>query len=303
MACPFCKNQTTSSTTFPENIFNSKTFNYRRCKECKLVYLNPFPDGDDYIAMYPPAYHDGVVDKTLQADISKKKPGLRFSYKHQFDLIRNQVGPTASILDYGCGNGNFMVNAIHHGFKCDGAEFSPEYLLALKKAIPESSFFTVDMLLQEPVGKYDVIRLSNVLEHLTEPVEIIRRITQNLNPNGILLVEGPVEENFCIAAAFRKIYFRFKKILRPGYKVTAPPYHIFLSDRSNQREFFQRCGFVESHYRIAEDAWPFPSSFSDAKGLMQKCTAIIAKFSKGCSKVFNKNWGNIFIYTGTRYKN
>ncbi|MBL0267319.1 MAG: hypothetical protein IPP99_01155 [Chitinophagaceae bacterium] len=55
----------------------------------------------------------------------------------------------------------------------------------------------------------------------------------------------------------RTVYFSIRKWLQPGRQVSAPPYHIFLSNRKNQRELFRTCGLQELLFRIAEDPWPF----------------------------------------------
>jgi len=301
MGCPFCNSSVAVSTFYPTSYFNKKFFTYIKCKNCRLVYLSNYPDKDDYVAMYPPSYQKDEVITTIEPDPFKKLPGLRFSYGFQFDLIRKQIGTGSKILDYGCGNGHFIANAIHHGFHCDGAEFNKEYINRLKAGIPEATFYSVDELLTGDIAAdYDVIRLSNVLEHITEPAIVLNKLKKNLKPGGIILIEGPVEENFSLATAFRKTYFRVRRLLKPVKTVSSPPYHIFFSNRKNQRNFFSQMDFTETHFSISEDPWPFPASFRQAKGVKEKITALIAKLSILFSRLFNKNWGNIFIYTGTK---
>jgi len=299
MPCPFCQHTAFSKTVYPVNKFNDKYFRYIRCRNCRLIYLDHFPDQSDYLSMYPPSYQDSKADTFIHPEPYKKLTGLRFSYGYQFDLIRKQVGEHAFILDYGCGAGNFIANAVHHGFKGAGAEFNPEFVAILNNNNSGTKFYTITELLEgQPEGRFDVIRLSNVLEHLSDPVTVLHKLKQYLRPGGILLVEGPIEENFCIAKGVRSFYFGMNKMLRPKREVSAPPYHIFLSDRKNQRAFFTRCGFLETHFKVEEDPWPFPISFAGAKGISQKITAAIAKLSRGFSRTFNRNFGNVFIYTG-----
>jgi SAM-dependent methyltransferase len=299
MSCPFCNNEKAKRVAYPKNIFNQKEFQYVRCNHCGLVYLDNFPDDKDYEAMYPPSYQRNEAETSIQEDPYVKLYGLRFSYGYQFDLIKNNAGPNARILDYGCGTGHFIANAVHYGFACDGAEFNPEYIKLLKISFQKSNFFTIaDVLSGNLTERYDVIRLSNVLEHLTAPKQVILKLKDLLRPGGILLVEGPIEDNFSLAESFRKFYFRVGKWLRPNRTVSSPPYHIFFSNARNQRSFFKDCGFEEMDFRTAEEAWPFPASFRKAKGLQGKITAIIARVSKGFTKMSGRNWGNIFIYCG-----
>jgi SAM-dependent methyltransferase len=301
MPCPFCHCEQTKNTAYPKNIFNKKEFIYVRCLKCRLVYLNNCPDENDYTAMYPPSYQKNEVITSIQTAPYKKLPGLRFSYGFQFDLIKKQTPGGPRILDYGCGTGHFIANAINSGFHCDGAEFNPEYVQLLRAGIPEAVFYTIDQMLGgNNTVEYDVIRMSNVLEHIVEPAIVLKQLKNNLKPGGIILIEGPVEENFCLATAFRKVYFRVIKILKPKKTISSPPYHIFFSNRKNQRQFFKQTGFLESHFSVIERAWPFPENFKEAKGIKQKLMAMIARISIFFSKLFKNRWGNTFLYVGRK---
>jgi len=303
MACPFCGNSQFIPSAYPLNIFNAKEFKYIRCSTCQLVYLSRFPDQDDYIAMYPPSYQGGKLENTIQNNPYIKLPGLRFSYGYQFDLIKKYIGAGASILDYGCGTGNFVVNATHAGFKCDGAEYSEDYVNILNKESETLKFYTINHVLETFQDRYDVIRLSNVFEHLTNPRDIISILKTKLNPGGIILVEGPIEDNFSIAGSFRRLYFLIDKKLRPSRQISGPPYHIFFSNASNQQEFFKNIGLVELHFKTAEAEWPFPASIKDAIGLKEKMMAVVAKVSIFFTHLLKNRWGNIFIYVGKTQRN
>lgn len=299
MSCPFCNSQRSKTAAYPKNSFNQKIFQYIKCGDCGLVYLKDFPGEEDYEVMYPPSYQRNEAETDIQGDPYVKLYGLRVSYGAQFDLIRKHVGDNAKILDYGCGTGHFLGNAVHYGFACDGAEFNPAYLEVLRKNFTRSKFFTISQVLSPGFSeKYQVVRLSNVLEHLAAPKEVIARLKQLLTPDGILLVEGPIEDNFSLAESFRKIYFRVGKWVKPNRTVSSPPYHIFFSNAKNQRQFFKDCGFDEMHFKTAEEAWPFPASVKEAKGVQGKITATVAMFSKFATRLSGRNWGNIFIYCG-----
>lgn len=305
MPCPFCNTSNTKSAAYPANQFNNKKFEYVSCNKCHLVYLKDYPDSDDYTSMYPPAYQSSKVESELIPDVYKKMPGLRYSYGYQFDLIKKQIGAKASILDYGCGTGHFIANALANGFEVSGAEFSADYIPILNAGFPGCKFYTIDQVLGNNfTEKYNVIRLSNVLEHLTTPADVIKKLSNHLHSNGILLIEGPVEENFSLAMFVRKMYFKIDKWIRPTRVVFYPPYHIFFSNAKNQRQFFNDCGLLETHFNISESAWPFPESIKEAKGIKNKLMAIIAKGSIAITKTIgkNRNWGNVFIYTGKNIK-
>jgi 2-polyprenyl-3-methyl-5-hydroxy-6-metoxy-1,4-benzoquinol methylase len=301
MSCPFCNNIQYKNSFYPKNAFNNTVFNYITCKKCDLTYLNPLPQADDYDKMYPPQYQNNTVEKDIQSDWYQKMPGLRFSYGYQFDLIKKYVGQKATIMDYGCGNAHFIVNAQKAGFKCTGAEYNPQYVQMLNQHLEDIDCVTIDDLLDnKSATKYDIIRLSNVLEHLTAPNAVIQSLIHCLNPNGILLVEGPIEHNFSLAQTFRNTYFALSKLLNLNRTIQFPPYHIFFSNAKNQKAFFENLGLKTKVFEIKENTWPFPASLQDAQGIQQKIMAIIAKVSIGFTRIFSKKWGNTFIYVGKK---
>jgi SAM-dependent methyltransferase len=301
MPCPFCHNATFQKSFYPDNNFNNKVFSYITCQDCDLTYLNPLPNASDYDKMYPTSYQNNAATVDIQSDWYKKLPGLRFSYGYQFDLIKKQVGQKATIMDYGCGNAHFLANAQKAGFTCEGAEYNPAYVSILNRDIQDINFVTINDLLSEKTAtQYDVIRLSNVLEHLTNPNEVIKLLSAKLSSKGILLIEGPIEHNFSLAQTFRNTYFRIGKLLNPSRTITFPPYHIFFSNYKNQKAFFEKSGLTEQVFVVEENTWPFPASLKEAVGIQQKIMAIIAKISIGFTRIFSKNWGNTFIYVGKK---
>jgi 2-polyprenyl-3-methyl-5-hydroxy-6-metoxy-1,4-benzoquinol methylase len=295
--CPFCFSAQHSSSYLPDTFFNKKRFEYIKCKKCSLIYLNPFPTAEDFTIIYPPSYQSGI-NNTIVPDQYRKIQGIRFSYGKQFDLIR-KLSSGKKILDYGCGHANFLINARHNGFDCDGVEYNPDHVTILKKEIPNSNFYLIDAFLKDQTLHYDVIRLSNVLEHLTNPREITEKLVSKLNPNGILLIEGPIETNHTFALRIRQIYFNLSKLLRKNWVASHPPTHIFFANSTNQRNFFKNFPLQELHYELAESEWPFPEKWEEVKGIGSAFKFVIAKFSISI-KPLSKNWGNTFIYIGRK---
>ena len=289
MACPFCAQTAISPSFLPDTRFNGKTFHYVRCTHCELIYLDPFPGPEDYAAMYPPTYQNGINPLVVADNV--KLPGLRFAYGKHFELI-DRYAPGKRILDYGCGQGNFVINALAKGYACHGTEYNPAHIDVLRREIKNASFFQIDEFLSKGES-YDVIRLSNVLEHLDKPGAIIEQLKKKLNPGGILLVEGPIETNFSPAFLLRKLYFK----LAWGKTASHPPTHIFFSNAKNQRDFFAHHGLQELHFEVAENEWPFPESWRDAKGVGGIFKLFAARLSKASHKIC-RNWGNTFVYAG-----
>ncbi len=293
-SCLFCKCEEFSESHLPKTKYNSTIFSYLKCSKCNLIYLNPFPSSEDYLKMYPPTYQMGVLGDVILD--GQKLPGLRFSYSKQYKLIRTHT-QGSSILDYGCGHCNFLINAKLNGFKCDGAEFNPDHLKILNEKISDSKFYSINEFLHNSTSTYDVIRLSNVLEHLEDPMSIILSLKEKLSDQGVILIEGPIETNFSLAYLSRLIYFKLSKFVRPRRLVNHSPTHIFFSNLKNQRAFFKAAGLMELCFEVKDNEWPYPEFFKEVKGFGLFLKYLIGKFSKYVSFLF-PNWGNTFIYVG-----
>lgn len=293
--CLFCSSSIFKLSWLRPTFYNDKLFKYLSCTSCNLIQVSPLPDAEDFKAMYPSTYQGGT-DKMIHNE--KKLPGLRFSYLNHFNIIKKHFDNPV-VLDYGCGNGNFVFNALQRNLYCEGTEFGEEQVDILNKEIKGSRFYTIDDFLKNNNKKYDVIRLSNVLEHLTDPKKIMQLLTEHLSEKGIFLIEGPIENNFSFAYQCRKITVRLKNVFSSSRSEIHSVTHVFLSDRKNQRDFFTSLNLETLNFIVNENAWPYPESFNSAKGAGNKLKALLAQVSMFISQLF-PNWGNTFLFIGRK---
>jgi SAM-dependent methyltransferase len=304
MGCVFCNETAFSEFDYPVHLFRGKEFKYVCCVACSLKYLHPMPTSEEIAAMYVPSYHANTIDLSITKKYYQKQCGTRFNYGIQFDLINKYVGNKAAILDFGCGDGNFIVNAIQQGFTCDGAEFDYDYIKLLKEGLPKVTIYHIDEFYPDKKLVYDVIRLSNVIEHIVTPAATINALLPQLRPNGILLIEAPLEDNPSVSKWYRNLYIRFKRRSGYEYKYYTPPYHIIMATAKNQRTFFQQFDIKEKTFIVDEFAWPFPESIKSAKGFTQKALAIFFSVAMFISRLLHKGRsGNGFLYVGQKSSN
>jgi 2-polyprenyl-3-methyl-5-hydroxy-6-metoxy-1,4-benzoquinol methylase len=279
--CYLCKSKKYKKSSLPATFFNQKVFTYYQCLDCRLTYIFPLPDPSDYEKMYGEVYYEGGVAKDFSKQI----------------LILKKYFASGRILDYGCGDGSFVKLCLEAGYQCDGVEYNPEIIKSLKEKIPQANFFTHDYFFENSVQEYDVIYMSNVLEHLSDPLEFLGRIKKYLKKDGYIFLEGPLEENSNLAYAIRKLYFKVKGILKPGSLGSHIPGHIIFTNAQNQVRFFESAGFKKAEYHVIEISWPFPASLKEAKNVKLLFTYMVAEVSKLLSRLIPK-WGNYFIYLG-----
>jgi SAM-dependent methyltransferase len=284
-----------SSSYLPGTLHFGKTYTPICCGNCGLTQIDPALTPVDLLALYPPSYQGHGVNCAPAPLRQRRAPfGAHFSYARHFDLIQ-LYAPAGPVLDFGCGDGNFVANAALRGLACDGVEYDLAQVELLRKAMPGSEFFAYDeFAAQKPQGKYAAIRLSNVLEHLTAPREQLGMLSRYLAPGGVLLIEGPLEENANLAFFARKLHFTVKNLLKPGWKASHPPFHVSFASASTQRRLFFSLGFESHYFHVGEGEWPFPVSLSTARGVGLTLKFFLARLSMAISAIV-PSWGNAFL--------
>ncbi|WP_175404011.1 bifunctional 2-polyprenyl-6-hydroxyphenol methylase/3-demethylubiquinol 3-O-methyltransferase UbiG [Mucilaginibacter sp. PPCGB 2223] len=231
--------------------------------------------------MYPTSYQGKLITSATGC------------YDWLFKKVEN-AGKYARILDYGCGNGKFVAEAVAKGYQVTGIEYNEDLVQSLAQAIPGASFLTIGDFTSQ-TDLYDVIFLGNVLEHLTNPSEMLAYFKERLSTGGLLILEGPLEENFTIAGALRRWFFKRRK--KRGQMAAHFPRHIFYADYNNQLDVLTRAGFEKIKYKVGEKTWPFPATLRECTSVKSVVFLLIGWFSIGLGWFIPHN-GNLFFYIG-----
>lgn len=107
-----------------------------------------------------------------------------------------------AIFDYGFGPGSFFLNC---AIDCElaGLELDPENVAAVGRVLADRGYENVDLDSVEASGwaehplldrRYDLVILSHVLEHLDDPVAVLRRLSGSLGTGGSILGLLPLNE-------------------------------------------------------------------------------------------------------------
>lgn len=164
------------------------------CGGCGFVHNHPIPTQEDLTDFYSLHYRK-VYKKVL---LPKLKHAVRYfpgATRHILthrDLFRN----TRSVLDAGCGSGEFLYLMAGLDKKVTGIEPNVGYseFCRLQLGLP---VVTGEICSYEPTAKFDHIRLNHVLEHLRNPLECLTLLRGWLTEHGHLYVRVPDFENAC----------------------------------------------------------------------------------------------------------
>jgi SAM-dependent methyltransferase len=116
------------------------------------------------------------------------------------------AGKKLEVLELGCGYQASQLRSLRdrlgHGTGVD-FRIAPELLQAEGYSFHEGSL--EDVLPRLPAGRFDVVLLISVLEHLSEPQAALGAVQRLLRPGGVLLVNTPTwrGKSFLEFSAFR----------------------------------------------------------------------------------------------------
>lgn len=91
------------------------------------------------------------------------------------------------LLDYGCGNGNFIKYLSNKSLKVTGIEKS----LSSQKICRSKGLSVFSSVKQLGEAKFNVITLWHVLEHVINPQKCLRALSNFLTKDGLLIVAVP----------------------------------------------------------------------------------------------------------------
>ena len=104
------------------------------------------------------------------------------------DFFVERVRPGERVLDVGCGKGELALDlATRAGADVVGIDVNEDYLRFARERFRGVDFRRQDALAGLPEGHFDVVVLSNVLEHIAPRVELLRRLVAEAAPGRVLI--------------------------------------------------------------------------------------------------------------------
>ena len=182
--CPVCGGP-------PLPVAASWMHSYLRCRRCHLVFVAELPRHEDLVASYRRVHESGyqVAHKRDWAPWKQHK-------HHTLDALGlpRVVTSRERALDLGCGEGRLLQVLLERGWRAEGLELNAALAeeagsLGLQVSVGAAEDF-------EPSCLYSLITLNHLLEHLRDPLAVLRRLHGWLAPGGLLLVETPLSPDF-----------------------------------------------------------------------------------------------------------
>lgn len=165
-------------------------YRYWKCPDCSTSQIHPTPSDATLEEYYRSFHAEGGAyedfEDRMQADFPLKAR-----------LARSLApAPDARLLDVGCGKGFFVQQANAAGFKAEGIDLSTSAIEYATKAL---GLQAVAGRLQTDApsrwtSAFDVATFWATIEHLPDPMEMLRAIHRCLKPGGLLLMDTGLGE-------------------------------------------------------------------------------------------------------------
>ncbi len=164
------------------------------CSFCGLVFLSSFSHYNENFYensnMHESDYNiNEWLKKTERDDVR------RFKFLEQ--KIENK-----NILDFGCGNGGFILKAKKKASFCAAVELETR----AKEFLEKQDIKITSSIEKMESGKFDLITLFHVLEHLPNPISVLKNISGKLSENGEIIIESP-NSNDALLSLYHSKYF------------------------------------------------------------------------------------------------
>jgi len=235
-------------------------WNMTACVNCGVAFLSPRPSSEFISDAYHHYYthtaekddlvHNGL--RTIKNYFSEKyyavtsKSGSFLDYvvymmirillpvSSYLDAKSRHIfkvkGGAGKLLDIGCGNGEFLKFANSYGWNVVGVDFDKHAVTEARSGGLDVRAGGIDVI--DSAERFDFISLSHVIEHVYDPVELLRSCYSLLNDGGTLWLETPNIESIGYA------------LYKSNWRGLEPPRHIVLFNQASLREMLSKSGFV-----------------------------------------------------------
>ncbi|NIJ56165.1 class I SAM-dependent methyltransferase [Dyadobacter arcticus] len=194
--CPVCdKSSFNNYLNVEDHTVSHKEFTIQQCNSCYFLFTNPRPSEDNIGPYYESQNYISHHDESSDL-ISKAYNFVRnYTIGQKVDLINKLANKKGSLLDIGCGTGNFVNAAKENGWQVSATEPDSEArkIASKKLGLNIEDSINVDALTEK---NFDVITLWHVLEHVHRLNETIGWLVNHMNEEGTLIVAVPNPESF-----------------------------------------------------------------------------------------------------------
>ena len=204
------------------------------CNVCGLEQTYPLPTPGELKALYEKHYNFGGERDTTYTRIREwfhSSPVYRLWVILDGDFSFHRPRGTGRLLDIGCNEGRGLKIYSRNGFEAEGLELND----TAARVARENGFTVHTCLLQDfqPRELYDVVVLSNVLEHSLNPKEMLADIRRILKVDGQVWISCPNNQSWQ------------RRVFRRDWANWHVPFHIVHFSPATLKSILRESGFAK----------------------------------------------------------
>ena len=302
-------------------------WNLKECldKECGLLWLDPMPLVEDLPKAYASYYTHGDRQPDVRSgrlrDLYREVklahlssalgyesksvrrmvrwfsklllffPGRRTEVEAEVMFLAAQSG--GKLLDVGCGLGERLERMQRLGWTVSGIDFDEEAVRIAKErgldvccgTIPGTRF---------PTDAFDAITLNHVIEHVPDPVAVLKECERILKPGGKVVIATP--NNLCWGRRF----------FRSDWRGLEPPRHLHVFSPLSMEHMLRMSNFRTIFVRTFDSAYIWRLSLMlrlgltgrssrDFRAVTVKLVATILNFAEQIGLLFDRSAGECLL--------
>jgi len=203
--------------------------------------LYPLPSDkelEEFYKTFFSAKHQEQQIMDASKEVQSQEGERRFLHIQHQDILNilKEKAPGRKLLEIGCGYGSFLKSCQEEGFETLGIDPTPEALENAQENNLNVIQGSVENLDNYSLEKFDSVVMLDVLEHLRNPFDVLKRIGEEfLEQNGVLVVKTPNEFNPLQLIADQEYHL--------GQWWISAPMHINYFTVSSLVKLIERAGF------------------------------------------------------------
>ena len=189
--CPWCNSENNHQFLELKDYFlTQEQFEILECDECKLLFTSPCPTPDKIGRYYKSEDYlsHNEEKKGLFAKVYNKVK--KINIKNKFKIATSGQQSAVSILDIGCGVGDFLLYAKEKGCKVTGIEPNEDARKIAEKKL-DCKILSPEELQNIPENSFDIVTMWHVLEHVADLKAEIHHLQRILKKDGRLVLALP----------------------------------------------------------------------------------------------------------------
>jgi len=184
--CPICKNtKFINHLISTDHSISGESFALNKCSKCELIFTNPRPDQNAISKYYHSEDYISHANKSNSLINTVYKIVRNHTIKQKVKLI-NKYHKKGTILDFGCGTGEFLQACKKNKWKTYGYEPEP---IARNQAAQKGLEIVGDI--KTVKEKFDIITAWHVIEHVPDLKKTVKSLKKQLNKDGVIFIAVP----------------------------------------------------------------------------------------------------------------